>query len=168
MLLALMGLEVSQQIGAERYERTAIRSGQRNGHRRRGWETRVGEIPLDIPKLRQGSYFLRFLEPRRRSEQALLTVIQEAYVRGVSTRKVEDLLQALGLHEVDKSKVSRVCQQLHEVVRSFRERPLATAYPYVWLDALYVKARQNHRGARYSGIQCGNQRTGGLLAEFPA
>lgn len=145
MLQALMELEVSQQLGAERYERSTTRSGQRNGHRQRGWETRVGEIPLEIPKLRQGSYFPSFLEPRRRSEQALLAVIQEAYVRGVSTRKVEDLLQALGLHDVDKSKVSRVCQQLDEVVHIFRERALEVEYPYVWLDALYVKVRQNHR-----------------------
>lgn len=126
---ALMEMEVSQQIGAARYERRTTRSGQRNGHRQRGWETRVGEIPLEIPKLRQGSYCPSFLEPRRRSEQALLAVIQEAYVRGVSTRKVEDLLQALGLTQVDKSKVSRVCQQLDEVVTIFRERPFEGEYP---------------------------------------
>jgi len=108
-------------------------------------DARGGEIPLRIPKLRQGSYFPSFLEPRRQAERALLAVIQSAYVEGVSTRKVDELVQALGLTEIDKSRVSRICQELDEVVEAFRNRPLEVAYPYLWLDALYVKVRQNHR-----------------------
>jgi len=142
----LIELEVSEQIGAERYERIESRTNQRNGYRERTWETRVGNIPLQIPKLRKGSYFPSLLEPRKRSEKALLAVVQEAYVKGVSTRKVDDLVKALGLEGMDKSKVSRICKDLNELVEVFRNRPLdADAYPYVWLDALYVKVRQNHR-----------------------
>jgi putative transposase len=141
----LMELEVSQQIGAERYERSDKRTTQRNGYRERLWETRVGEIDLHIPKLRQGSYYPSLLEPRRRAEQALLAVIQQAYIEGVSVRRVDDLLKALGLTGIDKSAVSRVCQQLDGVVEQFRQRPLQAAYPYLWLDALYLKVRQNHR-----------------------
>ena len=140
----LMDMDVSQQIGAEWYERSDGRQTHRNGYRERMWETRVGEVPLRIPKLRRGSYFPRFLEPRRRAEQALLAVIQTAYVKGVSTRKVDDLLQALGLSGVDKSKVSRICKELDEGVTAFRERALKAEYPYLWLDALYLKVRQNH------------------------
>jgi putative transposase len=140
-----MDLEVEQQVGAAKYERKASRTTQRNGYRERMWETRVGEVALQIPKLRQGSYFPSLLEPRRRAEQALLTVVQQAYVSGVSTRKVDGLLQALGLTGIDKSKVPRICQELDEVVEAFRNRPLEGKYPYVWLDALYLKVRQNHR-----------------------
>jgi transposase-like protein len=145
MMQMLIELEVSRQIGAERYERSPERVTYRNGYRERIWETRVGEIPLRIPKLRDGTYFPSLLEPRKRSEQALLAVIQEAYVKGVSTRKVDDLVQALGLEGVDKSKVSRICKALDEVVEAFRNRLLEGEYPYVWLDALYPKVRQNHR-----------------------
>jgi putative transposase len=141
----LMDLELSEQIGAERYERGEGRQTHRNGYRGRVWETRVGEIPLRIPKVRQGSYFPSFLEPRRRGERALLAVIQAAYVEGVSTRRVDDLIQALGLSGVDKSKVSRICRELDEAVTAFRNRPLQGEYPYLWLDALYLKVRQNHR-----------------------
>jgi transposase-like protein len=141
----LMELEVSQQIGAERYERSDKRTTQRNGYRERTWETRVGEIDLHIPKLRQGSYYPSLLEPRRRAEQALLAVVQQAYIEGVSVRRVDDLLKALGLTGIDKSAVSRICQQLDGVVEQFRQRPLQGAYPYLWLDALYMKVRQNHR-----------------------
>jgi putative transposase len=141
----LMELEVQQQTGAERYERTAERKTQRNGYRERAWETRVGEIALRIPKLRQGGYFPSLLEPRRRAEQALLSVVQQAYIQGVSTRKVDELPKALGLTGVDKSAVSRMCAQLNEIVEQFRARPLAASYPYAWLDALYLKVRQNHR-----------------------
>lgn len=137
----IMDLEVSEQIRAGKYERNP----QRNGYLERLWETRVGEIPLRIPKLRTGSYFPSLLEPRRRSEKALLAVVQQAYIKGVSTRKVDDLLQALGLTGIDKSKVSRICKELDEVVSAFRDRPLKDAYPYVWLDALYLKVRQNGR-----------------------
>ena len=138
-------LEAAKQIGAGRYERTPERKTYRNGHRERVWETRVGEIPLRIPKERDGSYFPSLLEPRRRSEKALLAVIQQAYVEGVSTRRVDDLLQALGLTGIDKSRVSRICKELDEAVETFRNRPLEGMYPFVWLDALYLKVRHNHR-----------------------
>jgi len=141
----LMDADASRQIGAERYARSEGRQTHRNGYRERTWETRVGEIPLRIPKLRRGSYYPNFLEPRRRAERALLTVIQTAYVQGVSTRKVDDLVQALGLSGIDKSKVSRICKELDEAVTAFRNRELPEPYPYVWLDALYLKVRQNHR-----------------------
>lgn len=145
LMQMLIELEASEQIGAGRYERSSERVTQRNGYRARLWETRVGEVPLQIPKLRQGTYFPSLLEPRKRSEQALLAVIQEAYVKGVSTRKVDDLVQALGLSGVDKSKVSRITKGLDELVQDFRQRPLEQEYPYLWLDALYLKVRQNHR-----------------------
>lgn len=145
MTQLLMEAEVSERIGAERYERSETRQVHRNGYRGRFWETRVGDIPLRIPKLRRGSYFPSFLEPRRRAEKALLAVIQTAYVEGVSTRKVDQLVQSLGLEGMDKSRVSRICKELDEAVDSFRQRPLDGGYPYVWLDALYLKVRQNHR-----------------------
>jgi putative transposase len=141
----LMEIEVSQQIGAERYERTEDRTTYRNGYRKREWKTRVDEIPLKIPKLREGNYFPSLLEPRRQAEQALLSVIQQAYIQGVSTRRVDELVKALGLTSIDKSAVSRISQQLNETVRLFREQKLDGTYPYVWLDALYLKVRQNHR-----------------------
>ena len=141
----VMELEAAEQIGAGRYERSPDRKTYRNGHRERVWDTRVGEIPLRIPKVRDGTYFPSLLEPRRRSEKALLAVVQQAYVEGVSTRRVDDLLQALGLTGIDKSKVSRICKELDEVVEPFRNRPLEGPYPFVWLDALYLKVRSNHR-----------------------
>ena len=141
----LIELEAEDQIGAAKYERSPNRKTHRNGYRERMWETRVGEIPLSIPKLREGTFFPSLLEPRKRSEQALLAVVQTAYVQGVSTRKVDDLLQALGLTGIDKSKVSRICKELDGVVEGFRSRRLEGEYPYLWLDALYLKVRQNHR-----------------------
>jgi len=141
----LMDLEIIEQIGAERYERGEERQTHRNGHRGRVWETRGGRIPLRTPKVRQGSYFPSFLEPRRRAEPALLAVIQPAHVEGFSTRRVDDLVQALGLSGVDKSKVSRICRELDQAVTAFRNRPLEGDYLYLWLDALYLKVRQNHR-----------------------
>lgn len=141
----LMELEVEQETGAGKHERSPERKNHRNGYRERLWETRVGEIDLRIPKLRQGSYFPSLLEPRRRAEKALLAVVQQAYVEGISTRKVDDLLRALGLTGIDKSKVSRICKELDGVVEEFRHRPLEGEYPYMWLDALYLKVRQNHR-----------------------
>ncbi|MCC7369875.1 MAG: IS256 family transposase [Chloroflexi bacterium] len=142
---ALMEIEVSQHLGAERHERTAERSGQRNGYREREWDTRVGTIGLRVPRVRDGSYFPTLLEPQKRSEQALVAVVREAYVHGVSTRKVDDLVKALGLDGISKSQVSRLCETLDEEVERFRGRPLETAYPYVWLDATYVKARDGGR-----------------------
>ena len=141
----LMEAEVEQQIGAKKHERSEERSNYRNGSRKRRWETRVGEIELAIPKLRRGSYYPSLLEPRRPAEKALLAVVQEAYLKGVSTRKVDDLLKALGLTGIDKSKVSRICKELDQAVEQFRERKLQESYPYVWLDAVYLKVRQNHR-----------------------
>lgn len=137
--------EVTQQIGAAKHERTLSRQTQRNGYRDRTWETRVGELDLRIPKLRQGSYFPSLLEPRRRAEKALLAVVQQAYVEGVSTRKLDELVQTLGLNGIDKSRVSRICHDLDTVGQPFRERALVGVYPYVWLDALYLKVRVNHR-----------------------
>lgn len=145
LMRLLMDAEVQALIGAERYQRTEERTTYRNGYREREWQTRVGVIPLQIPKLRDGSYFPSFLEPRRRAERALLSVIQQAYIEGVSTRKVDDLLQAMGLSGIDKSSVSRICQELDAAVTAFRTRPLDGTFPYVWFDALYLKVRQNHR-----------------------
>lgn len=141
----LMEVEVEQQVGAKKHERTGKRSNYRNGYRERTWETRVGEIELAIPKLRKGSYYPSLLEPRRPAEKALLAVVQEAYLKGVSTRKVDDLLKAMGLTGIDKSKVSRICKELDQNVEQFRQRQLQASFPYLWLDALYLKVRQNHR-----------------------
>lgn len=142
---ALMELEVSQKIRAERHERSADRVTYRNGYRERTWDTRVGTIDLRIPKLRQGAYFPSLLEPRRRAEKALLAVVQEAYVLGVSTRKVDELVQALGMTGISKSEVSRLCAELDETIEAFRNRPLESRYPYLWLDAKYVKVREGGR-----------------------
>jgi len=141
----LMEAEVSQLIGAERGERRPVdRMTHRNGYRAREWQTRAGTVELQIPKLRRGSYFPSFLEPRRRSEQALLAVIQQCYVCGVSTRRVDQLVESLGLR-VSKSEVSRVCGALDEHVDAFRTRPLEGAYPYLFLDAKVEKVRDGGR-----------------------
>ena len=141
----LMEAEVSAQIGADRYERTDERITQRNGHRPRPWDTRVGSLELQVPKLRTGSYFPSFLEPRRRAEQALVAVVAEAYVQGVSTRKVEAVIQALGSAGSSKSEVSRLCAALDTQVEAFRGRRLDAEYPYLWLDARYEHVREDHR-----------------------
>ena len=138
-------LEAENQIGASKHERSPKRTNQRNGYRKRKWETRVGEVDLAIPKLRRGSFYPSLLEPRKRSEKALLAVVQEAYINGVSTRKVDKLVKALGLSGIDKSKVSRINKELDLMVKQFRNRPLQAAYPYVWLDAIALKVRENHR-----------------------
>src|SRR5918994_291886 len=141
----MMELEVSELIGAGRGERRPEgRATHRNGYRQRRWDTRAGEIELQIPKIRQGSYFPSFLEPRRRSEQALLAVVQQAYVCGVSTRRVDQLVESLGLR-VSKSEVSRVCGALDEHVEAFRTRPLEGRYPYLFLDAKIEKVRDGGR-----------------------
>jgi putative transposase len=145
LLQRLMEAEVTEKIGAAPYQRTTERTNLRNGSRPRTFETRVGTLDLKIPKLRKGSYFPAFLEPRRRSEKALVQVIQEAYVLGVSTRKVDELVEALGMSGVSKSEVSRLAAELDERVTAFRERPLEGAYPYVWLDAKYLKIREGDR-----------------------
>ncbi len=144
-LQPLMEADVDTQIGADRYARTDARVTQRNGHRARDWETRMGTVHLQIPKLRRGSYFPDFLEPQRRSEQALTAVIQEAYVQGVSTRKVDALIQALGMTGLQKSAVSAVCAGLEGRVTRFRQQALTGAHPPVWLDAKYVKGREGDR-----------------------
>ena len=137
----LMELEVAELAGAGHYERSPARASYRNGYRQRGWDTRVGSLELAIPRLRSGSYFPSFLEPRRRSEQALVAVVAEAYVNGVSTRKVERLVAQLGVESMSRSTVSRLCKTLDEQVSIFRERPLEGRYPYLWLDAKAEKVR---------------------------
>jgi transposase-like protein len=143
----LMEAEVSELIGAGHGERSEERLTHRNGYRPRRWDTRAGELELAIPKLRRGSYFPSFLEPRRRSEQALVSVVQEAYVAGVSTRKVDQVVESLGLR-ISKSEVSRICQGLDEQVDAFRNRPLEGRYPYLWLDAKLEKVRDGGRVVR--------------------
>jgi transposase-like protein len=143
----LMEVEISELIGAERGERTEDRATHRNGYRTRRWDTRAGEIELQIPKIRQGSYFPSFLQPRKRSEQALVSVVQQAYVCGVSTRRVDQLVESLGLR-ISKSEVSRISGLLDEQVTAFRERPLEGRYPYVFVDAKIEKVRDGGRVAR--------------------
>ncbi|MHC4932453.1 MAG: IS256 family transposase [Planctomycetota bacterium] len=145
LLRQLMEEEVARRAGAERYERSEERSTYRNGYRPRLWETRVGPVMLEIPRLREGSYLPSFLEPRRRAERALVSVVQEAYVSGVSTRSVDDLVRALGGSGIDKSAVSRMCKELDEEAEAFRNRPLEGEVPYVWLDAVYEKVREGGR-----------------------
>ena len=143
---ALMDSEASVKAGAGYGERSPDRVTQRNGYRSRSWDTRVGTMELRIPKLRDGSYFPSLLEPRRRSEKALLAVIQQAYVEGVSTRRVDDLVKALGCEGISKSQVSRICRGLDEVVEKFLSRPLdGGPYAYLWLDALTQKVREGGR-----------------------
>ncbi len=142
---ALMEVEVARHVGAERHERTPERTGQRNGYRERPWDTPVGTVELRVPRVRDGSYFPSLLDPRKRAERALVAVVQEAYVQGVSTRRVDELVKALGVGGISKSQVSRLCQALDAEVERFRTRPLAGPYPYVWLDATYVKAREAGR-----------------------
>jgi len=149
----LMSAEADTRCGAGYGERSAERVNARNGYRVRPWETRLGEIDLAIPKLRKGSYFPEWLlEPRRRSEKALLAAIAEAYVLGVSTRRVERLLETLGLSGISKSRVSEICAELDPAVESFRQRPLTLAYPYVWLDALEMKCREEGGGTNVTVV----------------
>jgi transposase-like protein len=181
---ALMELEVAAKLGAERYERTTERTGYRNGYRTRTWNTRAGTVELAIPKLRSGSYFPGWLlEPRRRSERALFAVVAEAYVLGVSTRKVDALVRSLGVEGISKSEVSRICAELDRHIRAFRERRLDEhRYPYVWLDAKVEKVREggrivpvailiaigvNERGEReVLGFEVGHGETGALWRTF--
>src|ERR671925_641803 len=143
----LMEAEVSELIGAQRGERTEDRATHRNGYRARRWDTRAGEIELQIPKIRQGSYFPSFLQPRKRSEQALVSVVQQPYVCGVSTRRVDQLVESLGLR-ISKSEVSRIAGLLDEQVQAFRDRPLEGRYPYLFVDAKVEKVRDGGRVAR--------------------
>src|SRR5579875_393056 len=140
-----MELEVEGLTGAAYGEKSQERLVQRNGYRDRSWETRAGTVELRIPKLRKGSYFPGFLEPRRMAEKALTAVVQEVYVQGVSTRSVDDLVQAMGMSGISKSQVSRLCTEIDEKVKAFLNRPLEGDWPYLWIDATYVKVRQNGR-----------------------
>src|ERR1700747_2354984 len=178
----LMELEVEGLAGAAYGEKSPERLAQRNGYRDRIWETRAGTVELRIPKLRKGSYFPGFLEPRRLAEKALTAVVQEAYVQGVSTRSVNDLVQAMGMTGISKSQVSRLCGEIDDKVQTFLTRPLEGDWPYVWLDATYVKVREQGRivsvaviravggngdGRRgVLGLDIGPSAAGSLLAEF--
>ncbi|MCX7790439.1 MAG: IS256 family transposase, partial [Chloroflexaceae bacterium] len=141
----LMELEVGEVTGAAHGERSPDRLVQRNGYRDRDWQTRVGTVELRIPKLRRGSYFPAFLEPRRTAEKALTAVIQEAYVQGISTRSVDDLVRAMGMEGISRSQVSRLCAEIDDRVRDFLARPIEGDWPYLWLDATYVKVREAGR-----------------------
>ena len=141
----LMEMEVGALTGAPYGEKSTDRRAQRNGYRDRNWETRAGSVELRIPKLRTGSYFPGFLEPRRMAEKALTAVIQEAYIQGISTRSVDDLVKTLGMSGVSKSQVSRLCEDIDDRVKAFLDRPIEGDWPYLWIDATYVKVRQNGR-----------------------
>src|SRR4051794_1876564 len=141
----LMELEVAGLTGAAHGERNPERINQRNGYRDRPWETRAGTVELRIPKLRKGSYFPGFLEPRRLAEKALTAVVQEAYVHGVSTRSVDDLVKAMGMTGISKSQVSRLCEEIDDKVKAFLNRPIEGDWPYLWIDATYVKVRESGR-----------------------
>ncbi|ACI51524.1 transposase IS256 [Gluconacetobacter diazotrophicus PA1 5] len=141
----MMEMEVEAGTGAPLGARSASRSTQRNGYRARNWDTRAGTVELAIPKLRKGSYFPTFLEPRKTAEKALLAVIQEAYVQGISTRSVDDLVRAMGAGGISKSQVSRLVGEIDERVNSFLSRPIEGEWPYLWIDATYLKLRQGGR-----------------------
>ena len=141
----LMELETETLCGAGYDEKSAERLNSRNGFRDRPWETRAGTVALKIPKLRQGSYYPAFLEPRRMAEKALAAVIQEAYVHGVSTRSVDELVKAMGMSGISKSQVSRLCEEIDGKVKAFLERPIEGDWPYLWIDATYLKVRRGGR-----------------------
>lgn len=141
----MMEMDTESLCAAAYGERTADRANSRNGYRERAWETRAGSIDLKIPKLRKGSYFPGFLEPRRTAEKALAAVIQEAYIQGVSTRSVDELVKAMGMSGISKSQVSRLCAEIDERVNAFLDRPIEGDWPYLWIDATYVKVREAGR-----------------------
>ena len=145
VLQLLMEADVEGLVGAGRHERSPERLNWRNGYRERTLDTRLGSLQLRVPKLRQGSYFPPFLEPRKVSEKALVAVIQEAWIGGVSTRRVDELVQAMGLSGIGKSTVSKLCKDIDERVGAFLGRPLEGEWPYLWLDATYLKVREGGR-----------------------
>jgi putative transposase len=179
VLQALIDAEATQQIGAGRYERTETRTAHRNGTRARLLSTKAGDVELRIPKLREGSFFPALLEPRRRIDRALLAVVMQAYVHGTSTRKVDDLVKALGVDSgISKSEVSRICRELDAEVAAFRSRSLAhTSFPYVFVDATYLKARVDGRvvsravvtadgGREVLGLDVGDSEDGAFWTAF--
>jgi putative transposase len=186
VLQALIEAEAAQQIGADRHERSASRTAHRNGSRSRLLSTKAGAVELRIPKLREGSFFPALLAPRRRIDRALLAVVMEASVHGTSTRKVDDLVRALGVDAgISKSEVSRICGELDAEVAAFCSRPLAhTGFPYVFVDATYLKARVDGRvvsravviatgvtadgGREVLGLDVGDSEDGALLDRVPA
>src|ERR1700753_3508999 len=163
VLQLLMETDVEGLIGGGRYERSGERTTWRNGYRDRALDTRLGSLQLRIPKLRQGSYFPPFLEARRVAEKALIAVIQEAWIGGVSTRRVDDLVQAMGLSGISKSQVSKLCKDIDERVHAFLDRPLAGEWPYLWLDATYLKQREGGRIVSVAAIIAVGANTEGTL-----
>ena len=141
----MMELDTEGLCAAAYGERSPERSNSRNGYRERLWQTRAGSVDLKIPKLRKGSYFPGFLEPRRAGEKALAAVIQEAYIQGVSTRSVDELVKAMGMSGISKSQVSRLCADIDERVQAFLNRPIEGDWPYLWIDATYLKVREAGR-----------------------
>jgi transposase-like protein len=164
----MMDVDVEGLTGASWNERSVARMNQRNGYRERAWETRAGTVELAIPKLRKGSYFPTFLEPRRAAEKALVAVIQEAYVQGVSTRSVDELVKAMGMTGISKSQVSRLCADIDERVHAFLSRPIEGSWPYLWIDATYVKVREAGHLGRPRGPEEGRRQGTRLhLAALP-
>jgi transposase-like protein len=165
VLQLLMESDVEGLIGAARHERSAERMNWRNGYRERALDTRLGTLQLRVPKLRQGSYFPPFLEPRKVSEKALVAVIQEAWIGGVSTRRVDELVQAMGLGGISKSTVSKLCKDIDERVGAFLDRPLEGEWPYLWLDATYLRVRQGGRIVSVAAINRGGGRHRGAARD---